>query len=189
MEEYKKPEYEVKVTPSATQVRFGDSVTATVKATYYSGPPVAGAKVSYKVFRNPYYPQYHFPEPYDWFYRADDGDYQNQFASNGELVTQGEGVTDAQGNLPVSFLTAKGTRGYSGDYAYTVTADVTDASRRQITGEGVLHVTNQAFYAYLNIPQAFYQKGDKVQVELRTQDADQNSRSATGTLTVHTPDL
>ena len=100
--------------------------------------------------------------------------------SNGELVTQGDGMTDAQGDLPVSFVAAKGTRGYSGDYAYTVIADVTDASRRQISGEGVLHVTNQAFYAYLNIPQAFYQKGDKVQVELRTQDADQKPVSLHG---------
>ena len=77
VEEYKKPEYEVKVTPTVTQARFGDKVSATVNATYYFGAPVAGAKVSYKVFRNPYYPSYHFPVPYDWFYQADDGDYQN----------------------------------------------------------------------------------------------------------------
>ncbi len=95
-------------------------------------------------------------------------------------MTQGEGVTDAKGALAVTFTADKGTRGYAGDYAYTVKADVVDSSRRQISGEGILHVTNQAFYAYLNIPNGFYQRGDKVQVELRTQNADQQPVSVTG---------
>ncbi len=184
VEEYKRPEYEVKVTPSTTQARFGDKVTATVQATYYSSAPVAGAKVSYKVFRNPYYSYYRFPQPYDWYFHSDDGSYENQYADQGEIVTQGEGVTDAKGALAVTFMADKGTRGYSGDYAYTVKADVVDSSRRQISGEGILHVTNQAFYAYLNIPNGFYQRGDKVQVELRTQNPDQQPVSATGTLSV-----
>ena len=184
VEEYKRPEYEVKVTPSTTQARFGDKVTAAVKATYYSGPPVAGAKVSYKVFRNPYYPSYRFPQPYDWYYHADDGAYTNENADQGEIVAQGSGVTDAHGVLSVTFTADKGTRGYSGDYAYTVMADVVDASRRQISGEGILHVTNQAFDAYLNVPNGFYKRGDKVQVELRTQNADQQPVQVTGQLSV-----
>nr|MDQ2688327.1 MG2 domain-containing protein [Armatimonadota bacterium] len=185
VEEYKKPEYEVKVTPSTTQARFGDKVTATVSATLYSGPPVAGAKVAYKVFRNPYSPQYHFPQPYDWYYRNwDNGDYANQNADQGEIVTQGEGVTDAQGNLRVTFVADKGARGYDGDYAYTVKADVTDTSRRQISGEGIVKVSHQSFYAYLNVPNGFYHRGDTAQIELRTQDANAQSVSATGLLTV-----
>lgn len=185
VEEYKKPEYEVKVTPSTMQARFGDKVTATVSATLYSGPPVAGAKVSYKVFRSPFAPQYHFPQPYDWFYHNwDDGDYANQNADQGEVVTRGEGTTDARGNLSVTFVADKGTRGYDGDYAYTIKADVTDASRRQITGEGVLKVSHQPFYAYLNVPNGFYHRGDTVQIELRAQDANATPIAQTGTLTV-----
>ena len=184
VEEYKKPEYLVKVTPSAAQARFGDKVSATIQATYYSGPPVAGAKVSYRVFRNPFYPNYRFPQPYDWFYQQDNGDYTNQNADQGELVTKGEGVTDAKGALEVNFVADKGTRGYGGDYAYTVMANVVDSSRRQISGEGILHVTNQAFYAYLNVPNGFYQRGDKVQIELRTQNADEQPVPVTGLLTV-----
>ena len=184
VEEYKRPEYTVTVAPSTTQARFGDKVTATVTAALYSGPPVAGAKVAYKVFRSPYYPYYRFPQPYDWYEGMSDGSYDNQDASQGELVTQGSGVTDGKGTLAVSFTADKGTRGYSGDYAYTVMADVTDSSRRQISGEGVLHVTNQAFYAYLNVPNGFYHQGDKVQVELRTQNADRLPVSATGVLSV-----
>lgn len=185
VEEYKRPEYTVTVMPSTTQARFGDKVSATVTATYYSGPPVAGAKVAYKVFRNPYYVSYRFPQSYDWYLHADDGAYQNENADQGELVTKGGGVTDAKGAVSVTFTAAKGTRGYDGDYAYTVKADVTDSSRRQISGEGVLHVTNQAFYAYLNVPNGFYQRGDAVQIELRTQNADEKPVTASGKLTVY----
>ncbi len=185
VEEYKRPEYLVAVTPSATQARFGDRVTATVKATYYAGPPVAGAKVSYHVFRSPYYPQYRFPQAYDWLYHADEGGYANQNADGGELVTSGEGVTDAHGALAVSFTALKGTRDYAGDYAYTVKADVVDSSRRQVGGEGILHVTRQAFYAYLNVPQGFYQMGDKAQIELRTLNPDAQPVSVSGTLTAY----
>ncbi len=184
VEEYKRPEYQVTVTPSTTQARFGDKVTAKVQANLYSGPPVAGAKVAYKVFRSPFSNYYRFPQPYDWYLNSNSGGYDNQYAAQGELVTSGSGVTDAQGALSVSFVADKGTRGFQGDYAYTVMADVTDASRRVISGEGVLHVTNQAFYAYLNIPQSFYRQGDTVQVELRTQNADQQPVSVTGRLSV-----
>ena len=184
VEEYKRPEYQVTVTPSTPQARFGDKVTAKVQARLYSGPPVAGAKVAYKVFRSPFYNYYRFPQPYDWYLNSNSGGYDNQYAAQGELVTSGSGVTDAGGALAVSFLADKGTRGYRGDYAYTVMADVTDASRRVISGEGVLHVTNQAFYAYLNISQSFYHQGDTVQVELRTQNADQQPVSVTGRLSV-----
>ncbi len=185
VEEYKRPEYTVTVTPSTTQARFGDRVTATVQAAYYSGPPVAGAKVSYHVFRSPYSVSYQFPQPYDWYLHADDGDDESGDAQGGELVTRGEGVTDAHGALAVGFTALKGTRGYAGDYAYTVKADVVDSSRRRISGEGVLHVTRQAFYAYLNIPNGFYRRGDAVQIELRTQNADEKPVAATGTLTVY----
>ena len=185
VEEYKRPEYTVTVAPASTQARFGDAVTATVQADYYSGPPVAGAKVAYKVFRSPFSVSYRFPQPYDWYVHADDGDDESGDADQGELVTQGKGVTDARGALTVRFTADKGARGYKGDYVYTVKADVVDASRREISGEGVLHVTRQAFYAYLNVPNGFYQRGDAVQIELRTQNADEKPVPAAGTLTVY----
>lgn len=184
VEEYKRPEYLVTVTPSTPQARFGDTVTAKVQATYYSGPPVAGAKVAYKIFRSSFYNYYRFPQPYDWYTNSNAGGYENSNAAQGELVTSGSGVTDAQGALAVSFTADKGTRGYRGDYAYTVMADVVDASRRLVSGEGVLHITNQAFSAYLNIPSSFYHQGDTVPIELRTQNADKQPVSASGQISV-----
>src|SRR5262249_7920047 len=48
VEEYKKPEFEVKVEAPKKPVRLGEKVTATVQARYYFGAPVTSAKVKYK---------------------------------------------------------------------------------------------------------------------------------------------
>src|SRR5262249_32396146 len=49
VEEYKKPEYEVRVTPSVTRVLQGQPIQAVIDARYYFGEPVSGAKVTYTV--------------------------------------------------------------------------------------------------------------------------------------------
>jgi len=185
VEEYKKPEFEVKVAPSAEQARFGDTVTATVNATYYYGAPVANAKVTYKVFRTPYYPYFRFPRPYDWFYDQGQRDPYYQ-RGQGELVKSGEAVTDAKGDAKVSFVAErpKGQGGYQGDYSYRVEAEVTDPSRRVIEGMGLLKVTQRGFYAFLDVKQGFYLAGDTAQVEIRTQDANENPVAAKGELAV-----
>src|SRR5207245_4068670 len=58
VEEYKKPEYEVKVTPSGARVLQGDSITATIEAKYYFGEPVAGAAVKWVVHTSQYWSPY-----------------------------------------------------------------------------------------------------------------------------------
>ena len=51
VEEYKKPEFEVKVDAPGKPVMLGEKVTATIKAKYFFGSPVAEAKVKYKITR------------------------------------------------------------------------------------------------------------------------------------------
>ena len=55
VQEYKKPEYEVHVTPSSPRVLEGERIQATIDARYYFGEPVAGAKVKYSVYRSRYW--------------------------------------------------------------------------------------------------------------------------------------
>ena len=54
VEEYKKPEFEVKVEGPKEPVKLGDKVTATIEAKYYFGAPVVNAVVKYKVMRESY---------------------------------------------------------------------------------------------------------------------------------------
>ncbi len=66
VEEYKKPEYEVRVTLAKPRVLEGEPGEATIDARYFFGEPVSGAKVKYAVYRSPYY----FPL---WYDPDDDG--------------------------------------------------------------------------------------------------------------------
>src|ERR1039458_9036813 len=63
VEEYKKPEYEVRVTPAKLRILEGDTAQATIDARYYFGEPVSGAKVKYAVYRSRYwFPLWYEPD-------------------------------------------------------------------------------------------------------------------------------
>lgn len=68
VEEYKKPEFEVNVTPEKTQARLGDKIKAKIEARYYFGAPVARGRLAYKVYRENYDHVYWGPAEYDWLY-------------------------------------------------------------------------------------------------------------------------
>src|ERR1035438_9292836 len=55
VEEYKKPEYQVKVTPTAQRVLQGEKIQAVIDARYFFGEPVANAKVKYVVHTSQHY--------------------------------------------------------------------------------------------------------------------------------------
>ena len=63
VQEYRRPEFEVIVTPASRFVVQGEEVVATVDARYYFGQPVANGRVRYVVNKQPYY------SPFRW----DDG--------------------------------------------------------------------------------------------------------------------
>ena len=44
VEEYKKPEYEVRVTPAKARILQGETAQAVIDSRYYFGEPVAGAR-------------------------------------------------------------------------------------------------------------------------------------------------
>ncbi len=56
VEEYKKPEYAVKVTAQTPRVLQGQPIKATIDARYYFGEPVANAKVKWVVHTSTYWP-------------------------------------------------------------------------------------------------------------------------------------
>ena len=67
VEEYKKPEFAVSVTPEASQVRIGETMKVAIGAQFFFGAPVVNAKVHYRVVRAPYA----YPTPVrprlDWY--------------------------------------------------------------------------------------------------------------------------
>ncbi|UCH34354.1 MAG: hypothetical protein JSV65_17790 [Armatimonadota bacterium] len=185
VEEYKKPEFEVTVTPSAEQARVGASLSAAISARYYFGAPVVGAEVTYRVFRLPYYPRHRFPQRYDWLFRYwNQGDYASYYR-NGEAVKEGSGRTDAQGQLLVDLETEGGGRWPDARaYSYTVEAEVTDQSRRTITGTGEVRVSKQQCFAFLDLTRGFYQAGERIELEVATLDVMERPTAVEGRIRV-----
>jgi uncharacterized protein YfaS (alpha-2-macroglobulin family)/tetratricopeptide (TPR) repeat protein len=161
VEEYRKPEFEVAVEPASDDMVPGQKATATIKAEYYFGGPVRGAKVGYVVERRPYDPDYRHPRPYDWFI-ADDERYPGH-GSRG-VVARGEAVTDGDGAVSLSFDTIEDDEQ---DHAYTVRADVTDQSRRTVAGQAEVKVTRSSFRLFPETSQSLYHAADNVTVDLR----------------------
>lgn len=170
VEEYKKPEYEVKVTPQPALP--GETAKVTIQGEYFFGGPVAGAQVQYKVSRSNYYPYYGWDEYAYWGER--------NYNYNEQVVLQQTGTLDAQGKLEISFPTQA-----NADSVYTVSAQVTDASRREVSSSGSLTVTRQAFFAQIKLNQGFYQGNDRVSAEIALRDPNsQPVPNQAGTVTV-----
>jgi uncharacterized protein YfaS (alpha-2-macroglobulin family) len=185
VEEYKKPEFEVEVTPEAERVRLGQPTSVKVRAGYYFGGAVPGAKVTYRVYRTPWAQQYRFPRPFDFLHRYwNEGDYSFDHR-NGEVVAQGDTQTDEKGEARISFPTRQqGSRWGNGDLSYTVEADVQDSSRRTISGTGTVKATKHDVAVFLDYPRGYATKGDRLDVEVMTLNPSDQPVSVEGTARV-----
>jgi uncharacterized protein YfaS (alpha-2-macroglobulin family) len=197
VEEYKRPEFEVTVTAPQEAKRPGETVAARINAKYYFGAPVPNAKVKYTVRKSTWWAGYQFPSPYDWLYSSwgvgqyDTGRRNIGGEGSGKIVKEGEVTTDAQGFAELSFQTealeTAPTDWWSrySNPLYTIEAEVTDQSRRTIEAQGSVKVARQPYFAFLNTERGYFQAGDRIPVELRTQDANDQSVAASGKMVVY----
>lgn len=198
VEEYKRPEFEVTVTAPKEAKRPGETVAARINAKYYFGAPVPHAKVKYTVRKSTWWANYQFPTPYDWLYSSwgvgqyDTGRRNIGGEGSGRIVKEGEVTTDEQGYAELSFktdaLNDDDTTDWWSRYSnplYTIEAEVTDSSRRTIEAQGEVKVARQQYFAFLNVERGYFQKGDRVPVELRTQDANDQPVAASGKMVVY----
>jgi uncharacterized protein YfaS (alpha-2-macroglobulin family) len=157
VEEYRKPEYEVKVTTSAAYAFAGDALPISVAAGYFFGQPVANAVVTLKVYREAYYGD----NPW-WL--SD----QSSPAPTG-LVAEISGVTDGVGNWSTIFTPDASTQS---DASYRFEATVTDARQLPVTGEQSVVVFWNTFRLNISTGRYGYRSNEPVNAEVtaRTQD-------------------
>ncbi|MBV9469317.1 MAG: hypothetical protein JOZ57_08730, partial [Abitibacteriaceae bacterium] len=199
VEEYKRPEFVVNVAVPPKPVRPGETVAARINAKYYFGSPVPNATVKYTVRRSSWWASYRFPTPFDWLYTYwGVGDYDTGRRNiggegSGTIVKEGTVKTDAQGNAEVTFQANKDPQTddpnnwwrYYYNPLYTVEAEVTDASRRTIDGQGAIKVAGQQYFAFLDAKRGYYLAGDRVQIEVATRDANEQPFRAAGKMVVY----
>lgn len=174
LEEYKLPEFLVKVvTPEDRQYRLGETIEATIEATYYFGGPVANATVEAVVFQQPFRRYWHPKRHYDWYYAP-------QPESNGTRIKTETLQTDAAGRAVLRIDTPRD----STDMTYRIEARVVDASRREVRGEGNVRVMRQRYSVTAQPEHYVHRPGDSVSIDFRAMGANDKPVQTKGTVTV-----
>ncbi len=186
VEEYKKPEYEVKVEAPDEPVALGETFEATVSANYFHGAPVTEATVKIKVERNFFSDRWFPAGEWDWLYgpgywwfhpeypwypgwgrwgciRPAPPWWQHNRMGPPELVLEQSGPIGPDGTVKVKIDSsiAKLVHGDQ-DHRYSITAEVVDASRRTIVGSGSVLAAREPFGVTVWLDSGYANVGDKV---------------------------
>ncbi|MES2594294.1 MAG: MG2 domain-containing protein [Verrucomicrobiota bacterium] len=208
VEEYKKPEFEVKVEAPEKPVALGDTFEVKVKADYYFGGPVKQGKVKYKVQRSAHTDRWFPMGRWDWLFGAGYGwqaTYYNWYPGSSrwcmcvprwpwfrwqsdppELVAEGEAPLNADGTFTVKVDTtlAKELHGDE-DHRYEIDAEVTDQSRRTIFGKGSVLAARRPFEVYASTDRGYYNAGDSGTVNIHARTLDGREVKATGEVVLY----
>ena len=208
VEEYKKPEFEVKVEAPDKPVALGDSFEVKVKADYYFGGPVKQGKVKYKVQRSAHTDRWFPMGRWDWLFGSGYGwraSYYDWYpgarnwcfciprypwvrwhSDPPELVAEGEAALKEDGTFSVKIDTtlAKELHGNE-DHRYEIEAEVTDASRRTIFGKGSVLAARRPFEVYVSLDRGYYNAGDSGSVSIHARTLDGREVKASGELVLY----
>ncbi|WP_437201352.1 alpha-2-macroglobulin family protein [Planctomicrobium sp. SH664] len=205
VEEYKKPEFEVTVDAPKEPVQLGDKITATIRAKYYYGAPVAQGTAKIKVERSQHDARWFPVDSWDWLYGngywwfTPETTWYPGFGKWGcltpsplwrpwsadppELVLDREVPIAADGTISIEIDTALAKLLHGDqDHEYSVTAEVTDASRRTIVGKGNVLVSREPFKVFSWTDRGYYQVGDTIQASFQARTLSGNGVEGTGTL-------
>ena len=161
---YRKPEFAVTVTPAKKRYVRGDNVDMVIEGKFYFGAPVAGAKVHYSVYRDTDWAAEYGGDSDDAEDTEEEASYGRESYGGyyGTTVMEGDVILGDDGKATVSFpadVTAKGTSDTSEtedrdiksktpapedvpqEQIYTLTASVTDKAQREVSSDGVAHVS------------------------------------------------
>jgi len=205
VEEYKKPEFEVKVEAPDKPVQLGDTITAKISAKYYFGSPVTSGTVKYKILRTSYQQAWYPPMPWDWLYGAgywwfaEDYDWYPGWGRWGcrrphpwwfwraqtppEVVAEQEVALGPDGTIDIEIDTAAAKMFHPDqDHSYHIQAEVVDASRRTIVGSGKVLVAREPFKVHVWTDRGYYRVGDTIVVGTAARTLDAKPVVGEGTL-------
>jgi len=207
VEEYKKPEFEVKIEAPSKPIVLGEQVEATIEAKYFFGAPVANGTAKIKVTRNVHRDEWYPEAEWDWFYGpgywwfAYDYDWwpgwdrwgcmaphpwwMHRATPPPEVVLEFEAELGPGGiiKVPIDTALAKAMHGDK-NHAYNISAEVTDESRRTITGSGRVIAAKEAFKVTVWADRGYARIGDPIWVETAARTPDGKPVQGKGKLVV-----
>ncbi len=160
VQEYRRPEFEVRVTPAERFVVQDAQARIAIDARYYFGQPVANARVAWVAHRQPYY------SPLRW--SDEEPGESGGYWWGEDQALQGTARLDANGRADITVPLALDDRG--NDYSLRIEARVTDASSREVTGKAVVHATYGSFLMAMTIDDYVLRPGASTPVTVRAVD-------------------
>jgi uncharacterized protein YfaS (alpha-2-macroglobulin family) len=130
VQEYRKPEFEVNVTPAVALARQGQTVDVIVSARYYFGQPVRNAEVRLVVQAGPYY------SPLRWVDNDSEEDGEGGYFYGGDELDTLTGRLDPQGQARFKVTLPESDTG--SDLQVRFEARIRDASDLEVTGAGLM---------------------------------------------------
>jgi len=175
VEEYKRPEFEVKVDESTGIWRYGRAVSVGGEAKYYFGGAVPDAPVTYKVTRSVYIPWF------CWWWRW-------QWAGRGPTeVASGQVKTGADGKFSFPFTpqpydpSAKNAP----PSRFTVSVESRDPGGRTITAERSFTAGDKSVLLAIEPPAGFARAGKPHAVGLKLLNLNEKTQDGTGSFTLY----
>jgi uncharacterized protein YfaS (alpha-2-macroglobulin family) len=178
VEEYKRPKFQVTVEPPKDPAKLNAQVAVTGTAKAYTGVPLAGAKVQYRVTREVRYPMWCRWCCWDWMFPRNEG---------GQEIAHGTAVTADDGTFTVRFLARPAPEvdpKTEATFNYSVHADVTDSTGETRSGEHGVTVGFTALQANLRADE-WLPAGKPLHLHVQTQSLDGDPRPAKGTIKIH----
>ncbi|HQZ39942.1 MAG TPA: MG2 domain-containing protein [Vicinamibacterales bacterium] len=161
VQEYRKPEFEVIVTPASRFVIQGRDAVVAVRARYYFGQPVANGRVRWVVNQQPYY------SPLRWDEGLEEGGGGGYWYGN-EQSARGDARLDADGYAELRI--PLGEHDSARDYSARIEAQVTDGGGREVSGNTVVHATWASFLLAVQLDRSVFRVGSRADVQVRAVD-------------------
>jgi hypothetical protein len=172
--QYRRPEYQVIIKPSAPHIVQGTQAKATIKAEYYFGAPVTNASIKYEISCYPDADKRReLAESIGLKHDTDRRLYSDWDVTLPQTVT-GAAITDKNGDAEVDIPTAiagsigrgPGSYGFS-DVTYSIKAQATDSSRMTVQATGDYLVTPGAFAVVVDPSTNIAAPGEKIKATVK----------------------
>ncbi len=153
VEEYKRPRFEVTFNEIDSSNRIGELVTITGNANSYSGVPLTGATVNYRVVRSTYFPFFRYSYRIWPPYRVPDAE-----------ITSGTMQVSDDGSFKITFRADADPSRFGNNYplyTFTIYADVTDLNGETQSGETSVNISDKALLLEADIDDEINSKGVK----------------------------
>lgn len=161
VEQYRKPEFKIELTPGQNSYVNGETVEFKVEAKYFFGAPLTNSVVQYRFYENKL-------SDTDTNYWWED-DYRDNNVYN-TIRLEGEKNLTENGTALLKFQAGS----YPYDREITLETTITDKSNTSITSRKTVTVGRGKFYIKINPSESFFYTTEKKEIEIKAIDHDGN---------------